>query len=339
MNKLSTLVKSSSSDLLVLLGVVAILSILPVGLNPFFLAIATGVLIFALAAIGWNVLSGFAGQFSFGHAAFFGLGAYTVAILLTKYSVSPWLGLIVGGIVGAVFGLVVGWVSFRFGLKGAYFALATFAVAEMLRITFNNFDYLGAGIGITIPLVYGDDWARMQFSDTREIHYWLILGVLALAVVATIAIKRSRIGSYMFAVREDEDAASALGIDPLRTKLYAMSISGFITAVAGGYFTLFFLFIDPDVVFGAFVSVAILLRPIVGGIGTIWGPVIGAALLSLLGELTRSLVRDPPEFLSFIEGANGLDQVLFGLILVIIIIRAPDGVLGWFRRTRKRSPR
>lgn len=337
MNRLSTLVKSSSSDLLVLLGVVAILSILPVALNPFLLSVATGVLIFALAAIGWNVLSGFAGQFSFGHAAFFGLGAYTVAILLTKYSVSPWLGLVVGGLVGAAFGLVVGWVSFRFGLKGAYFALATFAVAEMLRITFNSLDYLGAGIGITIPLVYGDDWARMQFSDTREIHYWLILGLLAVAVVATIAIKRSRIGSYMFAVREDEDAAAALGINPLKTKLVAMSISGFITAVAGGYFTLFFLFIDPDVVFGAVVSVAILLRPIVGGMGTIWGPLIGAAVLSLLGELTRSLVRDPPAFLSFIEGANGLDQVLFGLILVVMIIRAPDGIVGWFRRRRKQA--
>jgi branched-chain amino acid transport system permease protein len=337
MNKLSTLLKSSSSDLLVLLGVVAILSILPVALNPFLLSVATGVLIFALAAIGWNVLSGFAGQFSFGHAAFFGLGAYTVAILLTKYSVSPWLGLVVGGVVGGVFGLVVGWVSFRFGLKGAYFALATFAVAEMLRITFNSLDYLGAGIGITIPLVHGDDWARIQFSDTRELHYWFILGIVAIAVIATIAIKRSRIGSYMFAVREDEDAAAALGINPLKTKLSAISISGFITAVAGGYFTLFFLFIDPDVVFGAVVSIAILLRPIVGGMGTIWGPVIGAAVLSLLGELTRSLVRDPPAFLSFIEGAHGLDQVLFGLILVVMIIRAPDGILGWFRRRNKQD--
>ena len=337
MNRLANFVRSSSRDLLVLLGVVAALSVLPLGLSPFLLSVATGVLIFALAAIGWNVLSGFAGQFSFGHAAFFGLGAYTVAILLTKYSVSPWIGLLAGGVVGGVFGLLVGWVSFRFGLKGAYFALATFAVAELLRITFNNLDYLGAGIGITIPLVHGDDWARMQFSDTREIHYWLILGMLGVAVVATIAIKRSRMGSYMFAVREDEDAAAALGINPRKTKLVAIAISGFITAVAGGYFTLFFLFIDPDVVFGAVVSVAILLRPIVGGIGTIWGPVIGAAVLSLLGELTRSLVRDPPAFLSFIEGANGLDQVLFGLILVVMIIRAPDGILGWFRRRRQQD--
>jgi branched-chain amino acid transport system permease protein len=142
----------------------------------------------------------------------------------------------------------------------------------------------------------------------------------------------------MFAVREDEDAASALGINPFKTKLIAISISGFITAVAGGYFTLFFLFIDPDLVFGAFVSVAILLRPIVGGVGTIWGPVIGAVILSLLGEFTRTLVREPPAFLSFIEGVNGLDQVLFGLILVIMIIRAPDGVIGWFKRKRHKDP-
>ena len=338
MNKLATLVRASLRDLVVLVAVVAVLALIPLGMNPFMVSVATGVLILAMAGVGWNVLSGFAGQFSFGHAAYFGLGAYSVAILLTKFSISPWIGLIVGGVVGAVFGLSVGWVSFRFGLKGAYFALATFAVAEMLRLTFNSLDYFGAGIGIRIPLVEADDWGRIQFSNTREAHYWVILMLLGLALLAVIAIKYSRIGSYMFAVREDEDAAAALGINPLKTKLIAISISGFITAVAGGYFTLFFLFIDPDIVFGALMSVAILLRPIVGGVGTIWGPVVGAVILSLLGEFTRTLVREPPPFLSFIEGVNGLDQVLFGLILVVMIIRAPDGVIGWFRRKRNKDP-
>jgi branched-chain amino acid transport system permease protein len=208
----------------------------------------------------------------------------------------------------------------------------------MLRLTFNSLDYFGAGIGIRIPLVEADDWGRIQFSNTREAHYWVILMLLGVALLAVIAIKYSRIGSYMFAVREDEEAAAALGINPLKTKLIAISISGFITAVAGGYFTLFFLFIDPDIVFGALMSVAILLRPIVGGVGTIWGPVVGAVILSLLGEFTRTLVREPPPFLSFIEGVNGLDQVLFGLILVVMIIRAPDGVIGWFRRKRNKDP-
>ena len=338
MNGLAALVRASSRDLIILVPVVAVLALIPLGMSPFMVSVSTGVLILAMAGVGWNVLSGFAGQFSFGHAAYFGLGAYSVAILLTKYSISPWIGLIVGGVVGAVFGLFVGWVSFRFGLKGAYFALATFAVAEMLRLTFNSLDYFGAGVGIRIPLVEADDWGRIQFSNTRAAHYWVILVLLAVSLLAVIAIKYSRIGSYMFAVREDEDAAAALGINPLRTKLIAISISGFITAVAGGYFTLFFLFIDPDIVFGALMSVAILLRPIVGGVGTIWGPVVGAVILSLLGEFTRTLVREPPPFLSFIEGVNGLDQVLFGLILIVMIIRAPDGVIGWFRRKSHKDP-
>ena len=338
MNGLAALVRASSRDLIILVAVVVVLALIPLGMSPFMVSVSTGVLILAMAGVGWNVLSGFAGQFSFGHAAYFGLGAYSVAILLTKYSISPWIGLIVGGFVGAVFGLFVGWVSFRFGLKGAYFALATFAVAEMLRLTFNSLDYFGAGVGIRIPLVEADDWGRIQFSNTRAAHYWVILVLLAVSLLAVIAIKYSRIGSYMFAVREDEDAAAALGINPLRTKLIAISISGFITAVAGGYFTLFFLFIDPDIVFGALMSVAILLRPIVGGVGTIWGPVVGAVILSLLGEFTRTLVREPPPFLSFIEGVNGLDQVLFGLILIVMIIRAPDGVIGWFRRKNRKDP-
>jgi len=155
MTRLRKLVAASSRDLLILLGVITVLALVPLGVSNFTLSVATAALIFALAGIGWNVLSGFAGQFSFGHAAYFGLGAYTVAVTFTKYSISPWLGLVLGGLVAATFGLLTGWISFRFGLKGAYFALATFALAELLRLTFNQFDYVGAGIGITIPLAGG----------------------------------------------------------------------------------------------------------------------------------------------------------------------------------------
>lgn len=337
MIRLRQLVAASSKDLQILLAVVAILALVPLGVSRFTLSVATAALIFALAGIGWNVLSGFAGQFSFGHAAYFGLGAYTVAVTFTRYSISPWVGLVLGGVVGAIFGLLTGWISFRFGLKGAYFALATFAFAELLRLTFNNFDYVGASIGITIPLAGGDSWGTLQFEDTLEIRYFVALALVALGILAVIAVKRSRIGSRMLAVREDEEAAASLGINPLRAKLFAISISGFITAVAGGYYAMFLMFVDSDLVFGPFISVAILLRPIVGGVGTIWGPVVGAAVLSTLGEVTRSLVRDPPSILQAIEGVNGLDQVIFGVILVVVIIRAPDGVLGWFGRFRKRD--
>lgn len=339
MIRLRQLAAASSRDLQILVIVVAILALIPFGVSRFTLSVSIAALIFALAGIGWNVLSGFAGQFSFGHAAYFGLGAYTVAVTFTRYSISPWVGLIIGGAVAAVFGLLTGWISFRFGLKGAYFALATFALAEMLRLSFNNIDYFGAGIGITIPLAGGDSWGRMQFEDTPALQYWVALGLVALAIMVVIGITKSRMGSTMVAVREDEEAASSLGINPLRAKLTAIGISGFITAVAGGYYAMFLMFTDSDLAFGPFVSVIILLRPIVGGVGTIWGPVLGAAILSTLGEVTRNLVRDPPSFLNAIEGVNGLDQVLFGLILVVVIIRAPDGVLGWFHRFRGRSPR
>ncbi|MEE9472835.1 MAG: branched-chain amino acid ABC transporter permease [Acidimicrobiia bacterium] len=335
--RLRQLAAASSRDLLVLLAVVAALALVPLGVSTFTLSVATAALIFALAGIGWNVLSGFAGQFSFGHAAYFGLGAYTVAVTFTRYSISPWLGLVLGGLVAATFGLLTGWISFRFGLKGAYFALATFALAELLRLTFNNFDFVGASIGITIPLAGGDSWGSLQFEDTPALRYFVALGLVALGTLIVIAVTKSRLGSRMLAVREDEDAAASLGINPLRAKLFAIAISGFITALAGGYYAMFLMFVDSDLAFGPSISVLILLRPIIGGVGTIWGPVLGAGILSVLGEVTRSLVRDPPSFLNAIEGVNGLDQVLFGLILVVVIIRAPDGVIGWFRRFRSQS--
>lgn len=322
---------------MVLVVVIGVLALIPLGVSRFTLTIATTALIFAIAGVGWNVLSGFAGQFSFGHAAYFGIGAYTVAVTLTKYSLSPWVGLLIGGGIAAGFGLLTGWLSFRYGLKGAYFALATFALAEMLRLTFNNIDFVGAGLGITIPLARGDDWSRIQFENTAALGFWVVLGFLAISVFGVILLTKSRLGSALLAVREDEDAAAALGVNPLRTKLSAIAISGFITALAGGLYTQFLLFVDPDLAFGPFVSVIILLRPIIGGVGTIWGPVLGSAIVSILGEVTRTFIRQPPAFLDFIEGSHGVDQVLFGLILVVVIIRAPDGVIGWFRRTRTKG--
>ena len=328
MTGLGRLIRAGVGDLRTLAVVVALLAVVPVGMSRFAVSVATTALIFGLAGIGWNVLSGYAGQFSFGHAAYFGIGAYTVAVLLTRYRVSPWVGLVAGGILAAGFAVGTGWLSFRFGLKGAYFALATFALAEMLRLIANSSDFLNAGIGIHIPLVGGDDWARLQFGDTPAYSYYVVLVVVALSLIATILLARSKLGSSMMAVREDEEAASALGVAPLRTKLWASAISGFITAIAGGFYVQFLLFIEPNLAFGPLVSVAILLRPIVGGVGTIWGPVVGAAVLSVLGEATRTLVRQPPDFLAVIEGVNGLDQVIFGIILILVIIRAPEGVLG-----------
>jgi len=339
MKRLMNPVRIGSQDVRALVIVVILLALLPFFLSRFALTVATVALMFALMGTGWNMMGGYAGQFSFGHAAYFGIGAYTVAVLLTKYLLSPWVGLLIGGALAAVFGLVTGYLSFRYKLRGAYFALATFAFAEMLRLLASGSSFINKAIGIHIPLVGGDDWARFQFENTQRNSYFVILLLLALALAATVWMVRSRAGHYMVAIRDDEDAAAALGVDPLKYKLLAVALSGFFTALAGGFYVQYFLFIDPDLAFGALVSVQILLRPIVGGVGTIWGPLVGAGVLAVLGEGTRTLVRQPPAFLSFLQGVNGLDGMLFGAFLIVVIIFAPEGVVGVVRRIRTRMER
>ena len=332
-------IRLGSKDVRGLFVVVVLLAVLPLFLSGFGLTIATVALMFALMGTGWNMMGGYAGQFSFGHAAYFGIGAYSVAVLLTKYLLSPWVGLLIGGLLAALFGLLTGFLSFRYKLRGPSFALATFAFAEMLRLLASSSSFINKSIGIHIPLVGGDDWARIQFEDTRRNSYFVILFLLVLALATTVWMVRARVGHYMVAIRDDEDAAAALGVNPLRYKLIAVALSGFFTALAGGFYVQYFLFIDPDLAFGALVSIQILLRPIVGGVGTIWGPLVGAGVLSLLGEWTRALVRQPPAFLGFLQGVNGLDGMLFGAILIAVIIFAPDGVVGVVRRIRARAHR
>jgi len=332
--RLARPIRLGSKDVRALVVVVLLLAVAPFFMPRFWLAVATVALMFALMGTGWNMMGGYAGQFSFGHAAYFGIGAYSVAVLLTKYLLSPWVGLLIGGALAALFGLATGFLSFRYKLKGPYFALATFAFAEMLRLVANGTSFINKAIGIHIPLVGGDNWARFQFEVNQRNSYFVILFLLVLALAATVWMVRARAGHYMVAIRDDEDAAAALGVNPLRYKLIAVALSGFFTALAGGFYVQYFLFIDPDLAFGALVSVQILLRPIVGGVGTIWGPLVGAGVLALLGEGTRTLVRQPPAFLGFLQGVNGLDGMLFGAILVAVIIFAPDGIVGVVRRLR-----
>lgn len=321
-------------ELLLVVSVGVALALLPLGLSRFTLSVATSALIFAIAGIGWNVLAGYAGQFSFGHAAYFGIGAYTVAVSLTRFSLSPWVGIPLGGALAAIFGVATTALIFRYGIRGPYFALATFALAEMLRLISNNLELVNKGIGIHIPLVGGDSWARLQFEETPQLAYYVILGVMLLALVATILVMRGRVGHYLQSIREDEGAAESLGVRPISYLLVAVAISAFITAAAGGFYPQVFLFVDPVLAFGPIVSVDILMRPIIGGVGTAWGPVVGAGVIAIIGELTRMLVRNPPAGLAFLEGVNGLDGVIFGVILIGVIVAAPDGLIGVARRAR-----
>lgn len=330
--------KNLSRNHQILIGVGILLALFPLVFDVINIqtSLAIQILYWAYLGTAWNIMGGYAGQFSFGHAAFFGIGAYTSTVLLVDYGISPWIGMLAGAALAGFFGLVVGFLSFQFGLKGAIFALATFAFAEMLRLYSTELEIVNTSIGIHIPLVGGDSLAKMQFEKTQLYYYYLMLGILLAGLLITIQIVNSKLGYYLQAVREDEDAASALGVDVLRYKVIATVISAAMTAIGGTFFAQFFLFVDPTLAFGVLVSVDILMRPIVGGTGTIWGPLAGSLLLTPLAEFSRRFVRNPPDFLNYIEGRAGVDRMIFGLLLILFILYLPDGIIGTVPRLWQR---
>ncbi len=301
---------------------------LPLFLDKFLVSLAILILYWAYLGNAWNIMAGFAGQFSFGHAVFYGLGAYTSTVLLVDYGLSPWGGMLAGAALAGLFGLAMAYLLFRFGIRGHFFALGTFAIAEMVRLIATETAFINTSIGIHIPLVRGDSWARMQFERTQANYFYVVLFLFVLGMLVTIVISRSKLGYYFLALREDEEAAAALGVDVVLYKMFAVAISGALTAMAGSFFAQYFLFIDPTLAFGVAVSVQILLRPIVGGVGTIWGPLVGALLLTPLAEFTRAFVRTPPAVLGFIQGRAGVDVMLFGLILIVVVLFLPGGLVG-----------
>ncbi len=315
-------------NLLAVLVGVLILAPVPALLTNFQLDIAVQILLFALLAVAWNLMGGLAGQFSFGHAAFFGIGAYTTAYLVVNRGISPWIGMLLGAALAALFGLATGFLSFRYGLKGTFFALVTFAFAEMLNLIANNFAPLNGSIGLNIPLLSGSSWAMLQFPLGSPNYYYIALGLLAVSQVVVILLMRSRTGMFIQAVREDEDAAAALGVNPLRYKLLATMISAALTALGGAFYVQYYFLINPDLAFGPNVSIQILLPAILGGVRTIWGPVIGSIIIVLLEQVTVTLVHTPPDFLSILKGRSGLDVMAYSLLLIVIIVFMPKGIFG-----------
>ncbi len=272
-------------------------------------------LLIALAGQGWNLLGGYGGQYSFGHAAFFGTAAYATAILQVRYGVNAWLGLFIGIAAGALAGAVIGALTFRSGLRGSYFSLVTLAFAEVLRIIASVAPITGAGVGTLIPL---DLHARAFQFQSRAPFYFIVLALVGLSLVVVRAIENSRFGAYLVAVRENEDAASALGVNAFSIKLCAITISAAITAAAGCFYAQYFLFIDAGIAYGPWISIDALLAPIVGGAGTVFGPLLGALVVKALGETTKLIAHDAP----------GLDLVIYGLLLVGVVALAPRGIVG-----------
>ena len=276
-------------------------------------------LIITLTAQGWNILAGYAGQYSFGHAAFFGTAAYVTAVLQTRYGVNAWGAFVVAIASAALVGFVIGALVFRAGLAGSYFALVTLAFAEVFRILANAWSVTGGAAGLLVKLQV--DASNFQFKS-RIAFYYVALGLVAAVMVLTHVLERRRLGARMIAVRENEAAAQALGVDALATKLCAITLSAGITGAAGALYLQYFLFVDATIAFGAHVSVEALVAPIVGGLGTVFGPVIGALTLHGIGELTKLYAGRIP----------GIDLVIFGLILVLAVAFAPQGLVGLARR-------
>jgi branched-chain amino acid transport system permease protein len=290
--------------------------------SDFWLNFAVLALYYGFLGQSWNILGGYGGQFSFGHAAFFGTGAYTAAVMQLQFGINPWLGLVLSGIAGAAMGAIIGGLSFRYGLRGSYFALVTLAFAEVLRILADSVGFTGAGVGLQIPLHQAA--ANFQFAGKTG-FYFAILGLTALGLGVVWYLEHSRFGARLIALRESEEAAQALGVDVFRTKLVAITLSAALMAMGGTFYLQYFLYIDPGIVYGPAVSIAALLAPIIGGLGSMFGPLLGAFALQLLNEASESAIGSAP----------GLNLVLYGAVLILIIAFLPEGIYGLARLSRR----
>ncbi len=279
-------------------------------------------LIIALAAQGWNLLGGYGGQYSFGHAAFFGTGAYLTAILQVRYGMNAYPAFAAGIGLAALVGLAIGFMAFRSGLRGSYFALVTLAFAEVFRVLANASEVTGGAAGILITL--RADPGNFQFAE-RGTFLWVAAALVTLALIATLALERSRLGAQLVAVRENEAAAQALGVDVLAVKLRAIVLSAGMTGAAGGLYAQYFLYLDAQIAYGTWISVEALLAPIVGGAGTVFGPVLGAVILHGLAEATKTIAGRIP----------GIDLVVFGIVLILVVRFPPRDIPGLLKRWRR----
>jgi branched-chain amino acid transport system permease protein len=274
------------------------------------------VALYGSVALAWNILGGMAGQMSLGHALFVGAGAYVSTALYLKSGVSPWIGLVAAAGLGGALGALMGYTVFRRKLSGVYFALVTLALAEMALHIVSNVSFLGAANGLSIPSK--PDFANLQFSTKLGFCY-AALGVLAVVSVTILAIDRSRLGYVFLAIRENERSAAALGIDVVQGKVIAAAISGALTALVGPVYASYVLFIDPESLLGVTLSIDALLFSFVGGLGSLFGPLLGAVVLVPLTELLRSLL-----------GGNlaGVHLIVYGVMLILVMRLAPQGLWG-----------
>jgi branched-chain amino acid transport system permease protein len=271
-------------------------------------------------------MMGFAGQLSLGHAIYVGLGAYTTAALYVHFGIGPWIGLPAAIAIAVACGALIGVLAFRFGVGGVYFAILTIAFAEFARIGFDHFRWVGGSSGFFLPVAnytHNDLW---NLRGNPTMFYYVMLALTVAAFVLCHALLRSRVGYYWLAIREDEAAARSLGINTFRYKMYAVIISAGMTAVAGVFFAFYYNNLFPEQVFHISRSIELILGPIIGGVGTLFGPVVGAFLLTGLSEMMQGFLT------ALGVDAPGAKQVFYGVCLLVVVLALPDGIWPWLAR-------
>jgi branched-chain amino acid transport system permease protein len=294
--------------------------------NDYLVTVLILILYLAYTGQAWNIMMGFAGQLSLGHAIYVGLGAYVAAVLFTRFGIGPWIGLLVAIPVAAACGAIIGFLAFRFGVAGVYFAILTIAFAEFARIGFDHLDVVNASAGLFLPVAqyaHNDLW-RLRGDPTM--FYYVILAATVLAFVLCRALRSSRIGYYWLAIREDEQAARASGIDTFRYKMYAVMISAAVTSFGGVFYAFFYNNLFPEQVFNISRSIEIILGSVIGGVGTLFGPILGAFVLTGLAETLNSAM------LYFGIDLPGAKQVFYGICLLLVVVALPNGIWPWLAR-------
>jgi branched-chain amino acid transport system permease protein len=309
---------------LVFILFVCILAVTPLFLrDPFLCHLLIMIMMYATMSIGWNVIGGYAGQVSFGNAAFFGVGAYTTAILLVNYNINPWLGMLAGCVLSVGLAVVVGYPCFR--LRGHYFAIATIAVGEIMVVIFTNWDYVGAAVGIYIPIME-ESITNFEFHSSKIPYYYIILIMLLVAIAVSYVIEESRLGYYLRAIKDDPDGARSLGIDNQKYKMIAFSISAVLTSICGTFYGQYVLYIHPSSTMDLMMSIHLCIIALIGGIGKLFGPVVGAFVFIPLMELTR---------VYFGSEGQGIDMIIYSLLVIIIAIWRPQGLWALFSKGEK----
>ncbi len=304
---------------------VGVLAALPWIVSSYAVTVLIFIFFYAYLGQAWNIVGGYAGQLSAGHAAFVGVGGYAAALLSMRAGLTPWIGMWIGGVLAAMLGAFIGYLGFRFGLRGFYFVLLTVAFAEICRVVALNVDAVGGALGLYIT--FTGNPRQFQFQDNR-VYYYVALALMLGATALVWALERRRLGSYLTAIRQDEGACEALGVDTFRCKMLAMVLSSFLTGVGGTFYAFYLFSLQPNAVFGIPLSVEIIIRPIVGGAGTVLGPILGSFILSPLAEISRTYFAQ--------GGWNGAHLIAYGILLIAVVLFLPQGAYPALLRLGRR---